>query len=241
MPLLKLLFNPNPLIQALHIQSRLNTMNAERDARRESARRAMDQLYLRADAQPRRRNDAHGHRGEEPEDARRVDLEPAGVQRAASARARKRRRRTRRRSRRSAGATVRGTGHTVTSATLVAAVSASVQPAAHVCTAGSSRASAAAGSGGDHRRRRAQPAQGQRQGSGAAGRRSGSAQPQAAPTPRAARRCRRRRRSWAFPDSPAPENGGHRGVARDDRSGRGTRSHGGRRSGGIGGDGRNGG
>jgi hypothetical protein len=45
MPLLKLLFNPNPLIQALHIQSRLNTMNAEREARRESARRAMDQLY----------------------------------------------------------------------------------------------------------------------------------------------------------------------------------------------------
>jgi hypothetical protein len=45
LPLLKLFFNPNPLIQALHIQSRLNTMNAERDAKLESARRAMDQLY----------------------------------------------------------------------------------------------------------------------------------------------------------------------------------------------------
>ena len=45
MPLLKLLFNPNPLIQALHIQSRLNTMNAEREARHEAARRQMDQLY----------------------------------------------------------------------------------------------------------------------------------------------------------------------------------------------------
>ena len=45
MPLLKLFFNPNPLIQALHIQSQLNTMNAEREARREAARRAMDQLY----------------------------------------------------------------------------------------------------------------------------------------------------------------------------------------------------
>jgi len=45
MPLLKLLFNPNPLIQALHIQAQLNTMNAERDARREAARRQMDQLY----------------------------------------------------------------------------------------------------------------------------------------------------------------------------------------------------
>jgi hypothetical protein len=45
LPFLKLLFNPNPLIQALNIQSRLNTMNAEREARRESARRALDQLY----------------------------------------------------------------------------------------------------------------------------------------------------------------------------------------------------
>jgi hypothetical protein len=43
-PFLKLLFNPNPLIQALNIQARLNTMNAERDARHESARRASDQL-----------------------------------------------------------------------------------------------------------------------------------------------------------------------------------------------------
>jgi hypothetical protein len=40
-PLLKLLFNPSPLIQALHIQSRLNTLNAEH----ETSRRAMDQLH----------------------------------------------------------------------------------------------------------------------------------------------------------------------------------------------------
>src|SRR5256886_7861252 len=44
-PILKLLFNPNPLIQALHIQARLNTMNAEREARREATRRQLDQLY----------------------------------------------------------------------------------------------------------------------------------------------------------------------------------------------------
>ena len=44
-PLLKMLFNPNPLIQALHIQSQLNTMYAEREATRESSRRAMDQIY----------------------------------------------------------------------------------------------------------------------------------------------------------------------------------------------------
>jgi hypothetical protein len=43
-PILKLFFNPTPLIQALHIQSRLNTMYAEREARREAARRATDQL-----------------------------------------------------------------------------------------------------------------------------------------------------------------------------------------------------
>jgi hypothetical protein len=34
-PLLKLLFNPNPLIQALHIQAELNQKAAERNARRE--------------------------------------------------------------------------------------------------------------------------------------------------------------------------------------------------------------
>jgi len=45
LPILKLLFNPNPLIQALHIQARLNTMNAEREARREATRRQLDQLY----------------------------------------------------------------------------------------------------------------------------------------------------------------------------------------------------
>src|SRR6185503_17094206 len=39
-PLLKLLFNPNRLIDALHIQSRINTMNAER----ETARRETEQL-----------------------------------------------------------------------------------------------------------------------------------------------------------------------------------------------------
>src|SRR5438067_3865776 len=45
LPILKLLFNPNPLIQALHIQARLNTMNADREARREATRRQLDQLY----------------------------------------------------------------------------------------------------------------------------------------------------------------------------------------------------
>jgi hypothetical protein len=43
-PLLKLFFNPNPLIRALHIQSQLNTMYGEREARREATRRAFDHL-----------------------------------------------------------------------------------------------------------------------------------------------------------------------------------------------------
>lgn len=40
-PILKLFFNPNPLIQALHIQSQLNTASAEREA----SRHALDQLH----------------------------------------------------------------------------------------------------------------------------------------------------------------------------------------------------
>lgn len=40
-PILKLLFNPNPLIQALHIQSQLNAASVER----ELARRGLDQLH----------------------------------------------------------------------------------------------------------------------------------------------------------------------------------------------------
>jgi len=45
MPILKLFFNPNPLIQALHIQARLNTMYAEREAKREAMRLTGEQLY----------------------------------------------------------------------------------------------------------------------------------------------------------------------------------------------------
>ena len=44
-PLLKLFFNPNPLIRALNIQSRLNTIHAEREARHEAARHTFDSLH----------------------------------------------------------------------------------------------------------------------------------------------------------------------------------------------------
>jgi hypothetical protein len=44
-PILKLFFNPNPLIQALHIQSRINTTLAEREARLEASRRSTESLY----------------------------------------------------------------------------------------------------------------------------------------------------------------------------------------------------
>src|SRR3954453_11149078 len=43
-PILKLFFNPNPLIRALHIQSKLNTIYAEREARREAAAQSIDSL-----------------------------------------------------------------------------------------------------------------------------------------------------------------------------------------------------
>ncbi len=45
MPVLKLFFNPNPLIQALHIQAGLNSGIAEREAKRDAARYAFDQLH----------------------------------------------------------------------------------------------------------------------------------------------------------------------------------------------------
>jgi hypothetical protein len=45
LPILKLFFNPNKLIAALHIQSRLNAMSAEREARREATRHGLDQLH----------------------------------------------------------------------------------------------------------------------------------------------------------------------------------------------------
>ena len=44
-PILKLFFNPNPLIQALNIQSKLNASAAEREAKRDAARFAFDQLH----------------------------------------------------------------------------------------------------------------------------------------------------------------------------------------------------
>ena len=91
-PILKLFFNPNPLIQALHIQSRLNTMNAEREA---SARRrgtAIDQLHYEVMHNLVVETTRTRHRGEEPEDARRVARQPARVQRASRPRARERRR-----------------------------------------------------------------------------------------------------------------------------------------------------
>jgi hypothetical protein len=44
-PVLKLFFNPNPLIHALHTQSQFNTLYAEREAKREAIRLAVEQQY----------------------------------------------------------------------------------------------------------------------------------------------------------------------------------------------------
>ena len=78
-PILKLFFNPTPVVEALHIQSKLNAPQPGGIA------------LLRVDPQPRARDHAARHRGEEPEDAGRVDVQPAGLRRAARARARGRR------------------------------------------------------------------------------------------------------------------------------------------------------
>ena len=91
-PMLKLLFNPNPIIHALHAQAEINALEPR-------ARRGAGQTpdgngvaLLRDHPQPRVRADALRHRGQEPEDARRIAREPARVQRAAGPGARKRRR-----------------------------------------------------------------------------------------------------------------------------------------------------
>ena len=80
-PILKLFFNPNPLIQALHIQSELNTRNAKREE--------LDTLYYELIHNLVLETDAARHRGEEPEDAGGVDVEPARLRRAPGARARR--------------------------------------------------------------------------------------------------------------------------------------------------------
>ena len=45
-PILKLFFNPNALIHALHAQSEINKANLEREVTRENQRRDMDALYF---------------------------------------------------------------------------------------------------------------------------------------------------------------------------------------------------
>jgi hypothetical protein len=44
-PVLKLFFNPNPLIQALNIQSTVNRISSERDAKSEATRHTFDSLH----------------------------------------------------------------------------------------------------------------------------------------------------------------------------------------------------
>ncbi|MGC4085881.1 MAG: hypothetical protein QM736_28085 [Vicinamibacterales bacterium] len=68
-PILKLFFNPNPLIQALNIQSKLNASLAEREAKRDARTLRVRSAPLPGNAQPRNRNDETRHRGQEPEDA----------------------------------------------------------------------------------------------------------------------------------------------------------------------------
>ena len=78
-PLLKLFFNPDPLIHALHMQAQVNDAGRTRasaGARRwtRSTTRSIHNLVAR--------DHAARHRGAQPQDARRVAVEPAGLRRA---------------------------------------------------------------------------------------------------------------------------------------------------------------
>src|SRR5262249_48634002 len=74
-----------------------HSITPEHDERRArgttgSGAAATRSALLRADPQPRARDDAARHRREEPQDAARIGVEPTRVQRAARARPRERRR-----------------------------------------------------------------------------------------------------------------------------------------------------
>ncbi len=80
-PILKLFFNPDPITTALHIQTQVNTQ-AEQRLRQLEEWTAL----LRADPQPDARDHAARHRSAQPEDARRVAVEPAWTSTSAARR-----------------------------------------------------------------------------------------------------------------------------------------------------------
>ena len=141
-PMLKLFFNPNPLIQALHIQVAAQHVKRARSGA-SVARGRSDQLYYELIHNLVVELDAHGDRGQEHEDARRVAGQPARVQRAARARARERRRlQGRERHRPTAGACSRGRRSSRTA--IAKARSVRAPPHRRIGTAASSRAGAPA-------------------------------------------------------------------------------------------------
>ena len=89
-PLLKLLFNPNTLIQVIDKQTedqRALRKGVLPSSRKESAARRSRCPLLRAGTQPRARAHPGRHRKPECEDAARVALEPDGLRRTPRARA----------------------------------------------------------------------------------------------------------------------------------------------------------
>ena len=82
-PVLKLFFNPNPIIQVLNRQSAINAYNRAGSIGRRAE--------LRVDSQPRAGGDPPQHRGEEPEDAHGIAVGAARLQRSARPGARERR------------------------------------------------------------------------------------------------------------------------------------------------------
>ena len=89
-PLLKIFINPNRVVHVLHMQERINNINAQQFCVARRAVREDGRPLLRGDSQPRARGDAPGHRGQEHEDAAGVAEQPDRFRRAPRARARRR-------------------------------------------------------------------------------------------------------------------------------------------------------
>ena len=86
-PFLKLFFNPNRIVDALHIQAEVNAEFHRCFRQREE----MDPLFYEVIHNLVVECDATGRRSAQPQDARRVAQQPAGLRRAARAVARERR------------------------------------------------------------------------------------------------------------------------------------------------------
>ena len=143
-PLLKLFFNPNTIVHALHQQADLNKHFARTMAQARIDRRGLELALLRGAPQPRARDDAGGRRDQEPQDAGRGALEPPRLLGTPRARARRGR-----------AVPARGGGAARTASRSAGARSAgSVEPAGVPGPGAGAGTADSGGPGGDGRRRR---------------------------------------------------------------------------------------